>query len=79
MSFPPGERPSSATKGWTPDWTWRELLEAMFWLLRTGSQWSALPECFPPEIYRESMLSASGQDGLLRETRQHDRAGTPRT
>lgn len=29
-------------------WTWYQILEALFWLLKTGSQWSALPSCFPP-------------------------------
>jgi len=26
----------------------REILDAIFWLLRIGSQWRNLPECFPP-------------------------------
>jgi transposase len=28
---------------------WREVLEGIFWILRTGSQWSELPERYPPK------------------------------
>ena len=34
--------------GRNPVWSWRQILDAIFWLLRTGSQWSALPSEFPP-------------------------------
>ncbi len=34
--------------GRNPMWSWRQILDAIFWLLRTGSQWSALPSSFPP-------------------------------
>lgn len=33
---------------------WRDLLNGIFYLLRTGCQWRYLPECFPPwqSVYR---------------------------
>lgn len=29
-------------------WTWKVILNALFYVLRTGCQWRALPESFPP-------------------------------
>jgi putative transposase len=29
-------------------WKWKTILNAMFYVLRTGCQWRALPACFPP-------------------------------
>jgi transposase len=40
--------PPSMTTGWSPKWALRLLLEAMLYLLRTGCQWRALPDAFPP-------------------------------
>ena len=37
---------------------WREILEAIFWILRTGSQWRELPERYPPKstVYERFQL-----------------------
>ena len=32
-----------------PPRQWREVMEAIFWILRTGAQWSELPKCYPPK------------------------------
>jgi transposase len=45
----PKMKKRQGSAGRFPSWTWREILEAIFWILRTGAPWSALPECFPPK------------------------------
>jgi transposase len=40
--------PPSLTTGRPRKWALRLLLEAMLYLLRTGCQWRALPDAFPP-------------------------------
>lgn len=35
--------------GRPPEWEWRIVLEGILWILRTGAQWAALPECYPPK------------------------------
>ena len=34
--------------GRTPH-SWKDIMDAIFWILRTGAPWSALPPCFPPK------------------------------
>jgi transposase len=32
-----------------PPASYRDVMEAIFWILRTGAQWSALPKVYPPK------------------------------
>lgn len=34
--------------GRTPS-NYRSILDGIFWVLKTGAQWSALPDCYPPK------------------------------
>ena len=46
-----------------PSWDWRQILEGVFWLVRTGAQWAALPDWFPPKStvhYRFQLLVKDG-------------------
>ena len=40
--------PPAAGKGRPPKWSMRELVDAMFYVLRGGVPWRMLPDCFPP-------------------------------
>src|SRR4028118_2425856 len=40
--------PAPAARGRPRQRAWRELLDAVFYLVRTGCQWRALPREFPP-------------------------------
>lgn len=41
--------PTAMALGWPRKWAWRELLDAMFYLLRGGLPWRMLPpRLFPP-------------------------------
>jgi putative transposase len=46
--------PAPFRVGRSRKWAWREVLDAMFFILRGGSPWRMLPECFPPRqtVYR---------------------------
>ena len=44
----PWFRPSSSTRGRPRTWTYRELLNAIFYLVRSGEAWRLLPHDFPP-------------------------------
>jgi len=32
-----------------PPHSWKDIMDAIFWILRTGAPWYALPRCFPPK------------------------------
>jgi transposase len=51
-------------------WAWREVLDAIFYVLRGGNPWRMLPDCFPPRqtIYR---WFTTWRDGGLFETINH--------
>jgi transposase len=40
--------PPPTGKGRTPDWPMREIVNAIFYILRGGCPWRMLPPCFPP-------------------------------
>jgi len=46
--------PEEKSAGRPMAWTWHELLNAMFYVLRAGCPWRLLPKCFPPwqTVYR---------------------------
>ena len=51
-------------------WEWRDVLDAIFYILRGGSPWRMLPKCFPPRqtVYR---WFATWRDAGLFETINH--------
>lgn len=44
---------------------YRAVLEGIFYILRTGSQWSMLPSCFPPKSTVNGYFSQWRDSGLL--------------
>ena len=43
----------------------REIMNAIFYLLRTGCQWDYLPKCFPPKSTVYEYFSQWREDGVL--------------
>jgi putative transposase len=43
----------------------REVMNAVFYLLRTGCQWDYLPKCFPPKSTVYDYFSQWRDDGVL--------------
>ena len=40
--------PAPCSRGRRRRWGWREVLEAIFYVLRAGCPWRFLPDSFPP-------------------------------
>ena len=63
-------------------WSWREVLDAIFYVLRAGCPWRLLPDSFPPwrTVYRWfcELAEAGALEALNHELVQLDRARTGR-
>ena len=62
--------PPPCTTGRPRGWEWREVVDAIFYVLRGGVPWRMLPPCFPPRqtVYR---WFATWRDSGLFETINH--------
>ncbi len=45
----------------------REVLEGIYWVLRTGAQWADLPECYPPYQTCHRRFQEWVQSGVLQQ------------
>lgn len=45
----------------------RDVLNAILWVLRTGSQWNALPECYPPYQTCHDRLQLWRDQGVMKK------------
>jgi transposase len=78
-----GDRRSAAAQGEgsrkTSAWNWREVLDAIFYVLRAGCPWRFLPDSFPPwrSVFGE-LRDTGGFEGLNHHFVQMDRVRTGR-
>lgn len=71
-------RPPSAKRGRKPT-PWRTILNAIFYVLRSGGAWRLLPKCFPPwqtvsewfRRWRREGLLEKWHEALRAQVRQH--------
>lgn len=70
--------PKPCGRGRRRRWHWREVLDAIFYVLRTGCPWRFLPDGFPPwrTVYRwfGELRDSGGFEGLNHHLVQMDRA-----
>ena len=69
--------PRPCDRGRRRRWHWREVLDAIFYVLRTGCPWRFLPDSFPPwrTVYRwfGELRDSDGFEGLNHHLVQMDR------
>lgn len=66
----PAMRKRRGESGRTPR-SYREIMEAIFWILRTGAQWSALPkEQYPPKSTVHDRFQYLVRDGFFERLNQ---------
>src|SRR3979409_1277441 len=78
LALDPGGRPRKTDL--------REVVDAIFYLLRTGCQWRYLPKDFPPKStvwgyfdeWRHNGTLEEIHDALRARVRQHEKPGQPR-
>lgn len=74
--------PPACRRGRHRRWGWREVLDAIFYVLRAGCPWRLLPDSFPPwrTVYRWfcTLRDSGGFEGLNHELVQLDRVRTGR-
>jgi transposase len=78
--------PAPAKTGRPRRWSMRELMNAIFYVLRSGCPWRMVPDCFPPAttVYRwfarlreEGVFAAMNHHLLMRDRNVGDARPTP--
>jgi transposase len=74
--------PKPSDRGRRRRWEWREVLDAIFYVLRSGCPWRFLPDSFPPwrTVYRlfGELRDTGGFEDLNHHLVQMDRVRTGR-
>jgi len=78
--------PAAATTGRPRQWPMREIMNAIFYVLRAGCAWRMLPKCFPPmtTVYgwflrfrREGLFETINHHLVMRDRERVGRAASP--
>ena len=69
--------PEPASRGRPPIWTMREVLNAIFYVLRGGIAWRLIPKDLPPRSTTFGYFSRWRDEGIVRADQPHPGHGRP--